>query len=76
MVFVTVLVALCSLLVSGKVLPRQVHESRVAAPEGFISSGPAAPDTLLSLRIALVQNNIDGISEIRSGIYLMTAIVN
>lgn len=39
----------------------QVHESRDSLPSGFALAGPAAADTTLNLRIALVQNNIDGL---------------
>ncbi|KAI0644653.1 family S53 protease [Trametes meyenii] len=39
----------------------QVHESREAVPHGFVSSGSAPPETLLDLRIALVQSDIPGL---------------
>lgn len=57
-------VALFSSLVLSKPLARsamQVHEARQAAPNGFELSGPASPDTVLSLRIALVQSDIAGL---------------
>ncbi|THG98674.1 hypothetical protein EW026_g3567 [Hermanssonia centrifuga] len=41
----------------------QVHESRGEVPEGFVQQGAAPPDTVLKMRIALTQNNIDGLHE-------------
>ncbi|KAJ3551202.1 hypothetical protein NM688_g4844 [Phlebia brevispora] len=38
-----------------------VRESRPSPPSGFVHGGPAHPDTSLDLRIALVQNNPEGL---------------
>ncbi|CCL99221.1 uncharacterized protein FIBRA_01236 [Fibroporia radiculosa] len=38
-----------------------VHESREDAPSGFALSTPASPDSVLSLRLALVQSDTDGL---------------
>jgi tripeptidyl-peptidase-1 len=38
-----------------------IHESRLAAPNGFISQGAAPADDMLTLRFALASNNIDGL---------------
>lgn len=56
-------VALLCTLVSGTPLPRnmQVHEARQSIPAGFTLHAPASPDTVLSLRVALVQNDPDGL---------------
>ncbi|OSX61674.1 hypothetical protein POSPLADRAFT_1070312 [Postia placenta MAD-698-R-SB12] len=53
----------CYGLVSGRVFSRnfQLHEARDAAPSGFVLSGPADSDATIRLRIALVQNNVDGL---------------
>ncbi|EPS96634.1 hypothetical protein FOMPIDRAFT_1167297 [Fomitopsis schrenkii] len=39
----------------------QVHEARTVVPPGYTLVSAAAPDTVLQLRVALVQNNIDGL---------------
>ncbi|KAH9913287.1 subtilisin-like protein [Fomitopsis serialis] len=39
----------------------QVHESRASAPGGYTLTGPAPPDTILSLRLALVQSDPAGL---------------
>ncbi|EED84182.1 predicted protein [Postia placenta Mad-698-R] len=39
----------------------QVHEARQNVPTGYTATGPASSDTVLSLRVALVQNNIAGL---------------
>ncbi|KAF9813130.1 hypothetical protein IEO21_05741 [Rhodonia placenta] len=41
----------------------QVHEALQSTPSGYTLTGAASPDTVLSLRVALVQNNIDGLIE-------------
>ncbi|PSR87075.1 hypothetical protein PHLCEN_2v5245 [Hermanssonia centrifuga] len=41
----------------------QVHESREEVPKGFVQQGAAPPDTVLNMRIALTQNDIDGLHE-------------
>ncbi|KAJ7938175.1 family S53 protease-like protein [Mycena leptocephala] len=38
-----------------------IHESRLAAPNGFISQGAAPADDMLTLRFALASNNIAGL---------------
>lgn len=38
-----------------------VHETRQSVPVGFIENGPASGSTVLTLRAALVQNNITGL---------------
>ncbi|TFY57290.1 hypothetical protein EVJ58_g7104, partial [Rhodofomes roseus] len=39
----------------------QLHEARAMAPTDYTLSSSASPDTVLNLRIALVQNNVDGL---------------
>ncbi|CCM03029.1 uncharacterized protein FIBRA_05146 [Fibroporia radiculosa] len=48
---------------TGKPLARnlQVHESRGSVPKGFSLDGPAPDEELLSLRMALVQNDMNGL---------------
>jgi hypothetical protein len=41
----------------------QVHETRDEIPEGFVQQGPAAPDTVLNLRIALRQSDPQGLED-------------
>lgn len=67
MVFSTALV-LTSLFGLGLSSPlatpdMKVQGSRNAPPNGFTSIGPALPDTLLDMRIALTQNNMEGLIE-------------
>lgn len=40
-----------------------VHESRSDIPEGFTKQGPASPDTVLNMRIALKQGNPAGLEQ-------------
>ena len=40
-----------------------VHESRDSLPEGFVKAGPASPDAVLSMRMALRQNNAAGLEK-------------
>ncbi|KAI0093371.1 family S53 protease [Irpex rosettiformis] len=40
-----------------------VHESRSAAPVGFVKAGAASPDTVLNMRMALAQNNPAGLEK-------------
>ncbi|EKM54114.1 uncharacterized protein PHACADRAFT_257728 [Phanerochaete carnosa HHB-10118-sp] len=40
-----------------------VHESRSEVPDGFAQQGPASPDTVLNLRIALTQSNPQGLTD-------------
>ena len=39
----------------------QLHESRGAPPSGYTVTGPAAPETVLTLRLALVQNDLTNV---------------
>lgn len=41
----------------------QSHESRSSPPPGYILAGPASPNTTLTLRLALVQGDYDGLIE-------------
>ncbi|OSD03928.1 family S53 protease [Trametes coccinea BRFM310] len=41
----------------------QVHEAREDIPEGFVHSGPAPQDTVLNLRLALVQSDPAGLEK-------------
>ncbi|KAI0066328.1 subtilisin-like protein [Artomyces pyxidatus] len=41
----------------------RVHERRDTHPEGFTNRGPAQADTVLRLRLALVQNDISGLQD-------------
>jgi tripeptidyl-peptidase-1 len=40
-----------------------LHESRAAAPSGFVSQGAAPADSMLTLRVALTSNNIAGLED-------------
>ncbi|KAF8516716.1 family S53 protease-like protein [Hysterangium stoloniferum] len=40
-----------------------LHERREAIPSGFVQNGPASPSTLLSLRMAIVSNNLPGLEK-------------
>ncbi|GJE95891.1 S53 family peptidase [Phanerochaete sordida] len=40
-----------------------VHESRSDVPVGFVKQGPAAPDTVLDMRIALTQTDPEGLTD-------------
>ncbi|TFY57291.1 hypothetical protein EVJ58_g7105 [Rhodofomes roseus] len=63
MVAVCTVVLLLSTLVLGESTTHslRVHERRDAAPLGFTHSGAANADHMLSLRIGLVQNNLQGL---------------
>lgn len=39
----------------------EVHEAIAAPPSGFVQNGPASPDTVLSLRLALVNSDMSGL---------------
>ena len=39
----------------------QIHESRQDAPGGYTRTGPADPDTVLTLYLSLVQSDYDGL---------------
>ncbi|KAH8078042.1 family S53 protease-like protein [Cristinia sonorae] len=41
----------------------KLHESRATAPDGFVKTGAAAPDTKIKLRIALAQSNPQGLTD-------------
>ncbi|KAH9847178.1 family S53 protease-like protein [Lenzites betulinus] len=41
--------------------PLHVHDARSAAPAGYTTSGAPHPDTVLQLRVALKQSNVDGL---------------
>ena len=41
----------------------QVHHSRSEIPSGFTLEGPVSDETTVKLRIALKQNNMDGLIE-------------
>ena len=41
----------------------RVHESRSTIPHGFANQGPAAPDTVLNMRIALTQSDPAGLED-------------
>ncbi|KAI0927799.1 hypothetical protein AcW1_005225 [Taiwanofungus camphoratus] len=57
------LIASLFTLALGKPVSRSlhVHERRDAAPQGYTLTAPASPDTVLNLRIALAQNDPDGL---------------
>lgn len=40
-----------------------VHESRATIPRGFVDNGPALQDQILTLRAALVPNDIAGLEQ-------------
>ncbi|PCH35755.1 subtilisin-like protein [Wolfiporia cocos MD-104 SS10] len=56
---------LLSTLVASRAVPSprvlQLHETRDSVPSGFTLNGPASEETVLNLRVALVQNNVDGL---------------
>ncbi|CCM03028.1 uncharacterized protein FIBRA_05145 [Fibroporia radiculosa] len=54
-----------SICIWGTPLSRslEVHESRDTIPEGFTLTGPASPDTVLDLQLALVSSDPDGLIE-------------
>ena len=57
--------SLCFALALSKPLMRDstmlVHESRETVPSGFTLQGPAALDSMLDLRVALVGSNSSGL---------------
>ena len=64
--FSKALVAICLAAVAlGKPVARslQVHESRAQVPAAFSLAGPASPDTVLNLRIALVSSDMTGLEK-------------
>ncbi|KZT41769.1 family S53 protease [Sistotremastrum suecicum HHB10207 ss-3] len=60
---VFVFVSLLAALVAAVPHPFVVHEAINGAPEGFVHAGTPSPDTELTFRIGLVQNNIAGLQE-------------
>lgn len=59
--FVSILLFVAAHRGSARVL--RVHEARHSAPSGFVAEGPASPDSVVDLRVALVRNNIEGLIE-------------
>ncbi|KZT71785.1 hypothetical protein DAEQUDRAFT_755611 [Daedalea quercina L-15889] len=57
--FVLLLPALCGATPMRRSM--QVHEARADLPSGYTLTGPASPQTVLTLRLALAQNNITGL---------------
>lgn len=59
------LVTCLAVFTYGKFAARStvVHETREHAPEAFRQKGSAPPDTVLNLRNALVQNDIQGLQK-------------
>ena len=45
---------------TGALVP---HESRVAAPKGFVSQGAAPTDQIIEFRLGLKSNNINGLHD-------------
>ncbi|KAH8116692.1 family S53 protease-like protein [Phellopilus nigrolimitatus] len=41
-----------------------VHEQREDAPDGFVNTGAAPADQVLNMRLALVNNNMDGLEQV------------
>lgn len=63
MVFHNFLLLLALLSSTLATSPPIILESRNAAPPGFTLHGPAPPDTMLTLRIALAQGNMKGLED-------------
>ncbi|KAF8516715.1 family S53 protease-like protein [Hysterangium stoloniferum] len=67
MVITSLFISLVSIFALAQASPAHpdlvLHERREAVPSGFVKNGPASPDTLLSLRMALVSNNLPGLEE-------------
>ncbi|KAL6298313.1 family S53 protease [Sparassis latifolia] len=66
MVFASaLLVAFLAVLAAGNPMSRNMkpHEKRDGVPTGFALVGPAPPDTVLDLRLALVQSNPAGLEQ-------------
>ncbi|EJF57638.1 family S53 protease-like protein [Dichomitus squalens LYAD-421 SS1] len=64
--FSKALVVICFAAVAlGKPVARslQVHETREQVPAAFSLAGPASPDTMLNLRIALVSSDMAGLEK-------------
>ena len=56
-----VLLAAASTLANPVKRALQVHESRATIPAGYALTGPAPSDAVLTLRLALVQNDPTGL---------------
>ncbi|KAJ3546550.1 hypothetical protein NM688_g5504 [Phlebia brevispora] len=63
LILATMCFAAASASPRGRRADMTLHEYITSVPAGFVDSGPAKPDTILDLRIALVQNNQDGLIE-------------
>lgn len=66
MVTVGLLLASLIALAQGNPLTRRamvVHETRANLPTGFAKAGPVADDAVLDMRIALKQNNPEGLTK-------------
>ncbi|OCH90805.1 family S53 protease [Obba rivulosa] len=63
MVAAGIFVASLLTLACGKPVSRlmQRHDVRSDVPSGFVQGGPASPDTMLKMRLALVQSDPDGL---------------
>ncbi|OSC98853.1 family S53 protease [Trametes coccinea BRFM310] len=61
-----VLASCVAALAYGKPMARsmQVHDSRQTVPPSFQLVGPAPPDTMLNLRLALVRGNMSGLETV------------
>ncbi|KAJ7457796.1 family S53 protease-like protein [Mycena latifolia] len=57
------LLAILSIVASASAGSMVVHQSRSAAPAGFINQGLAPPNQMLTLRVALASTNISGLQE-------------
>ncbi|CDO74350.1 hypothetical protein BN946_scf184645.g6 [Trametes cinnabarina] len=60
-IFISYLAAACC--ATPLVRSMQVHEARESIPEGFVHSGSAPQDTVLNLRLALVQSDPAGLEK-------------
>lgn len=58
-------VACLAAVAYGKPVARsmQVHETRAKVPEVFTTKGPASPETMLDLRIAMVSSDMAGLEK-------------
>ena len=66
MVTIQLLLASLFTLAMGNPLGRrsmQLHESRPEAPDGFVATGAAPADKVLTLRLSLAQSDPDGLTD-------------
>ena len=66
MVTTQLLLASLFTLAMGNPLGRrsmQLHESRPEAPDGFVATGAAPADKVLTLRLSLAQSDPDGLTD-------------